>query len=378
MEMTVETVRVDLAGRAYDISIGQGLIARAGEIIAPLLKRKFAAIVTDENVGKLHLLPLQQALAAYGIESQPVILPAGEKTKSYAELARVCDALLTAGVERRDVVIALGGGVIGDLTGLASAILRRGVNFVQIPTSLLAQVDSSVGGKTGINSPLGKNLIGAFHQPVAVLADLDVLKTLPQRQRAAGYAEIVKYGLLGDAKYYDWLDTQVEAIMQGDVAATARAVKTSCEMKARIVAEDETETGVRALLNLGHTFGHALEAATGYSDTLLHGEAVAIGMVQAFGFSEMLGHCEQGLSRKVATHLRRAGLPTHSSDIAAQLPAPEQLLILMYQDKKAEGGKLTFILTKGIGEAFIAKAINETRVLAFLKEDAAKQGVAKP
>ena len=376
--MRIETVRVDLAGRAYDISIGQGLIARAGEIIAPLLKRKFAAVVTDENVGKFHLQSLQQALAMHGIESRPVILPAGEKTKSYAELARVCDALLTAGVERKDVVIALGGGVIGDLTGFASAILRRGVNFVQIPTSLLAQVDSSVGGKTGINSPLGKNLIGAFHQPVAVLADLDVLKTLPQRQRAAGYAEIVKYGLLGAADFYDWLDSHVEAIMQGDVVATARAVKTSCTMKARIVAEDETETGVRALLNLGHTFGHALEAATGYSDTLLHGEAVAIGMVQAFGFSEMLGHCEQGMSRKVATHLRRAGLPTHISDIAAKLPPSGQLLKLMYQDKKAEGGKLTFILTKGIGEAFIAKGVDETKVLAFLKEDAAKQGVAKP
>ncbi len=376
--MTIETVRVDLAGRAYDISIGQGLIARAGEIIAPLLKRKFVAIVTDENVGKFHLQSLQQALAMQGIESKSVVLPAGEKTKSYAELARVCDALLTAGVERRDIVIALGGGVIGDLTGFASAILRRGVNFVQIPTSLLAQVDSSVGGKTGINSPLGKNLIGAFHQPVTVLADLDVLKTLPQRQRAAGYAEIVKYGLLGDVQFYGWLDTHVEAIMQGGVAATVRAVKTSCQMKARIVAEDETETGVRALLNLGHTFGHALEAATGYSDTLLHGEAVAIGMVQAFGFSELLGHCEQGLSRKVASHLRRAGLPTHISDIAANLPPPGHLLKLMYQDKKAEGGKLTFILSRGIGEAFIAKGVDETKVLAFLKEDAAKQGVAKP
>jgi len=376
--MSAENVHVDLAGRSYDILIGQGLIAKAGELIAPLLKRKFVAIVTDDNVGKFHLEPLQAALTAKGIECRHIILPAGEKTKSYAELARLCDALLDAGVERRDAVIALGGGVIGDLTGFAAAILRRGVNFIQVPTSLLAQVDSSVGGKTGINSPLGKNLIGAFHQPVMVLADLDALATLPQRQRAAGYAEVAKYGLLGDAKFFEWLDMNVDAIMQGDVAATAQAVKTSCEMKARIVAADETETGVRAMLNLGHTFGHALEAATGYSDVLLHGEGVAIGMVQAFGFSEMLGHCPQGLSRKVADHLRRAGLPTHVSDIKANLPPPEQLLKLMYQDKKAEGGKLTFILARTIGESFIAKGVEESKVLSFLHADVAKQGLARP
>jgi len=376
--MSAENVHVDLAGRSYDILIGQGLIAKAGELIAPLLKRKFVAIVTDDNVGKFHLEPLQAALTAKGIECRHIILPAGEKTKSYAELARLCDALLVAGVERRDAVIALGGGVIGDLTGFAAAILRRGVNFIQVPTSLLAQVDSSVGGKTGINSPLGKNLIGAFHQPVMVLADLDALATLPQRQRAAGYAEVAKYGLLGDAKFFEWLDMNVDAIMQGDVAATAQAVKTSCEMKARIVAADETETGVRAMLNLGHTFGHALEAATGYSDVLLHGEGVAIGMVQAFGFSEMLGHCPQGLSRKVADHLRRAGLPTHVSDIKANLPPPEQLLKLMYQDKKAEGGKLTFILARTIGESFIAKGVEESKVLSFLHADVAKQGLARP
>jgi 3-dehydroquinate synthase len=376
--MKTELVRVELAGRSYDIAIGQGLLAKAGELLAPHVKRKFAAIVTDENVGKLHLEKLQVALSESGIESKPIILPAGEKTKSYEQLAKLCDGLLVVGVERRDIVIALGGGVIGDLTGFAAAILRRGVNFVQIPTSLLAQVDSSVGGKTGINSPLGKNLIGAFHQPVAVLADLDVLQSLPQRQRAAGYAEIAKYGLLGDAAFFAWLDENVEKIMSGDVGATARAVKTSCEMKARIVAEDETEIGVRALLNLGHTFGHALEAATGYSDTLLHGEGVAIGMVQAFGFSEKLGHCPQGLSRKVATHLRRAGLPTHVSDIKATLPPPEALLKLMYQDKKAEGGRLTFILAKDIGQTFIAKGVDEALVLAFLKDDTAKLGLAKP
>ena len=378
MKMLFEKVRVDLAGRSYDIAIGQGLLANAGQLLAPHFKRKFAAIVTDENVAKLHLSTLTSSLEAAGFTTHAITLPAGEKTKSYEHLAKTCDGLLRFGVERKDVVIALGGGVIGDLTGFASAILRRGVNFIQIPTSLLAQVDSSVGGKTGINSTLGKNLIGAFHQPVLVLADLDVLNTLPVRQRAAGYAEVVKYGLLGDGDFYNWLDQNVEAIMAGEVKATAHAVKHSCTMKARIVAEDETETGVRALLNLGHTFGHVLEAATGYSDTLLHGEAVAIGMVQAFGFSEMLGHCEQGLSRKVASHLRRAGLPTHISEIKKQLPPPEVLLKLMYQDKKAESGKLTFILTEAIGKAFIAKGVDEAKVLAFLQADAALQGVARP
>ena len=376
--MSNETVRVDLAGRSYDILIGGGLLAKAGELLAPHFKRKFAVIVTDENVAKLHLGTLTTSLEAAGFATKTITLPAGEKTKSYEQLAKTCEALLSAGVERNDVVIALGGGVIGDLTGFAASILRRGVNFIQIPTSLLAQVDSSVGGKTGINSPHGKNLIGAFHQPLIVLADLDVLKTLPQRQRAAGYAEVVKYGLLGNAEFYNWLDQNVEGIMAGDQKATARAVKTSCEMKARIVAEDETETGVRALLNLGHTFGHALEAATGYSDTLLHGEAVAIGIVQAFGFSEMLGHCEQGLNRKVAGHMRRAGLPTHSSEIKANLPPPGAMLKLMYQDKKAEGGKLTFILAQGIGESFIAKGVDQAKVLNFLKADAASQGIARP
>jgi len=376
--MTIDHVHVDLAGRSYDIKIGQGLIDNVGTHVAPLLKRKFAAIVTDENVAKAHLKTLEKALKAAGIESKALILPPGEKTKGYQHLAETCDALLGFGVERKDVVIALGGGVIGDLTGFAAAVLRRGVAFIQIPTSLLAQVDSSVGGKTGINSKHGKNLVGAFHQPIMVLADLDVLSTLPKRQRAAGYAEVAKYGLLGNAPFFDWLDNNVEAIMAGDIKATSQAVKISCEMKAKIVAEDETETGARALLNLGHTFGHALEAATGYSDTLLHGEAVSIGMVQAFGFSEMLGHGQQGLNRKVAAHLQRAGLPTHISDIKAKLPDPAALVKLMYQDKKAENGRLTFILAEQIGKSFIAKGVDEAKVLAFLKQDMAKQGLAKP
>jgi 3-dehydroquinate synthase len=362
-------VPVALGSRSYNILIGRELLANAAELLRPLLKRDFVAIVTDTNVAKAHLAKLEASFTAGHIETRSIILPAGEATKSYQHLAELCDGLLAAGVERRDVVIALGGGVIGDLTGFAASILRRGVNFVQIPTSLLAQVDSSVGGKTGINSPLGKNLIGAFHQPLKVLADLDVLQTLPQRQRAAGYAEIAKYGLLGNISFFEWLEANVAKIMKGDIEATANAVRVSCEMKARIVAEDETETGVRALLNLGHTFGHALEAATGYSDLLLHGEGVAIGMVQAFGFSEMLGHCPAGTQRQVAAHLQRANLPTHKSQINAKLPGPQKLLGLMRQDKKAVSGKLTFILARAIGEAFIARDVPDAQVLEFLKKD---------
>jgi 3-dehydroquinate synthase len=362
-------VPVSLGNRSYEIRIGQNLIANAGTLISPCLKRSFAVIVTDENVAKDHLYALETSLAKSGIASKAIVLPAGESTKSYKYLAELCDGLLAASVERRDVVIALGGGVMGDLTGFAASILRRGVNFIQIPTSLLAQVDSSVGGKTGINSPLGKNLIGAFHQPVLVLADLDVLNTLPQRQRAAGYAEVVKYGLLGDVKFFDWLDINVEKIMQGDIDATAYAVQVCCEMKARIVAEDETETGVRALLNLGHTFGHALEAACGYTDRLLHGEAVSIGMVQAFGFSEQMGYCAQGTAKRVAAHLKRANLPTHRSEISGTLPANDELIELMRQDKKAVAGQLTFILAKSIGDSFIAKNVDETAVLQFLDKD---------
>ena len=368
-------VPVQLDHRSYEIFIGQNLIENAGALIAPHLTRPFVAIATDANVAKLHLAQLENSLQAQGIAFKSIILPAGEATKSYKYLAELCDGLLAAGVERRDVVVALGGGVIGDLTGFAASILRRGVNFIQIPTSLLAQVDSAVGGKTGINSPLGKNLIGAFHQPIAVLADLNVLGTLPKRQRAAGYAEIAKYGLLGDAKFFAWLDQNVETIIAGgnDISATAHAVRTSCEMKARIVAEDETETGVRALLNLGHTFGHALEAATGYSDRLLHGEAVSIGMVQAFGFSEQLGHCAKGTAKNVAKHLQRAGLPVHSSQIVGNLPPPEKLVELMRQDKKAQAGKLTFILARAIGDSFVAKNVDDAEVIKFLKSDGQSQ-----
>jgi 3-dehydroquinate synthase len=363
------TVPVKLGDRSYDIMIGSGLLPKAGVLLADHLMLKKTAIVTDANVAALHLKTLQASLAASGIQATAIIMPPGEATKSYAGLAEVCDKLLAAGIERKDKVIALGGGVIGDLAGFASAILRRGVGLIQIPTSLLAQVDSSVGGKTGINSPLGKNLIGAFHQPAHVMIDLDLLKTLPMRQRAAGYAEVVKYGLLGDAGFYDWLDSNVEAVIECAQGAVDHAVRVSCETKARIVAEDETETGVRALLNLGHTFGHALEAATGYSDVLLHGEAVAIGMVQAFRFSEAQGMCAAGTAERVAKHLSRAGLPTHVSAIGAQMPPPAELVEIMRQDKKASGGKLTFILTRGIGGAFIAKDVDALAVTRFLEQD---------
>ena len=369
MSTTHQTVPVALGDRSYDILIGDGLLARAGELVKPHLKRPHTVIVTDENVARHHLDSLQGALSKAGISSDAVVLPAGEKSKSYATLAELCDRLLAAGVERRDTIIAFGGGVIGDLAGFAAAILRRGVNFIQIPTTLLAQVDSSVGGKTGINSPYGKNLIGAFHQPQLVLADLGLLKTLPRRELAAGYAEVAKYGLLGDRAFFDWLDKNVGKLFDGDLATIAEAVAVSCRMKARIVAEDETETGVRALLNLGHTFGHALEAATGYSQRLLHGESVAVGMVQAFRFSEKLGLCAPQLASRVAAHLKAAGLPTHTSDIPGELPPPAGLLDLMRQDKKAVAGRLTFILVRGIGEAFIAKDVPDADVLAFLEED---------
>ncbi len=364
-----DIVSVDLGQRTYDIHIGENLLAEAGRIIAPLLNRPFAAIVTDENVARHHLKPLEASLAAAGIRSVAIILPPGEKTKSFPALADLCEKLLAAGVERRDKIIAFGGGVIGDLTGFAAAILRRGVEFIQIPTTLLAQVDSSVGGKTGINSAHGKNLIGAFLQPVKVLADTSLLDTLPRRELAAGYAEVAKYGLLGDPSFFEWLEANAEILLRGDAQARAYAIHRSCSAKASIVAEDETEQGVRALLNLGHTFGHALESATGYGNRLLHGEGVAIGMVQAFRFSERLKHCKPGTADRVAKHLQAVGLPTRMNDIEGPLPPIADLVAIMRQDKKAQGGKLTFILARAIGDAFIAKNIPDSAVADFLAED---------
>jgi len=364
-------VAVSLGERSYEILIGPDLIASAGTLLGPFFERPFAAIVTDENVARHHLHALERSLAQAGFATRSLALPAGERTKSFEELARLCDRLLEFGVERNDRVIALGGGVIGDITGFAAAIVRRGVGFIQIPTTLLAQVDSSVGGKTGINSSLGKNLIGAFHQPLAVLADLSVLSTLPAREMAAGYAEVAKYGLLGDAPFFDWLDANHAAVFAGERNALAYAVAASCRAKAAIVAADETETGVRALLNLGHTFGHALEAAAGYGERLLHGEAVSVGMAMAFRFSVRLGLCPREDARRVAAHLGGVGLPTSLADISGGLPNAEGLLAIMRQDKKARSGRLAFILVRGIGEAFVARDVAEDEVLRFLEEELA-------
>ncbi len=348
-----ETVRVDLAGRAYDIHIGPGLLALAGALVGPLLARPRTVIVTDETVARLHMETLTAGLSAEGVEAEAIILPPGESTKSMAKLNEVVELLLDKRIERDDLVIAFGGGVIGDLAGFAAAVLRRGIGFVQVPTTLLAQVDSSVGGKTGVNAPQGKNLIGAFHQPRLVLADTDVLATLPQRDFLAGYGEVAKYGLLGDAEFFDWLEQNGPAMLAGDAAARIRAVRRSCEMKAEFVARDEYERGDRALLNLGHTFSHALEAATGYSDRLLHGEGVAIGMSLAFEVSARMGLCAQECPSRVRAHLAAMGMKKDLADIRGELPGIEDLLDLMAQDKKVRQGRLTFILARGIGEAFV-------------------------
>ena len=363
-----ETVHVALGARAYDVVIGPGLLDEAGEQIAPLLARPRVAVLTDETVAALHLDRLRAGLAAQGVAMEALALPPGEATKSWAELARSVEWLLEQKVERRDVVVALGGGVIGDLGGFAAAILRRGVRFVQVPTSLLAQVDSSVGGKTGINTGQGKNLVGAFHQPVRVLADTSVLDTLAPRDFLAGYGEVVKYGLLGDAGFFAWLEAQGPALAEGDMAARVRAVTRSVEMKARIVEQDETETGDRALLNLGHTFCHALEAATGYSRRLLHGEGVAIGCALAFELSARLGLCSQEAPSRVRAHLKAMGMKTDLADIPGDLPGAEALMDLMAQDKKVVDGRLRFILARDIGEAFVSGDVPSDAVKALLTD----------
>nr|WP_319948003.1 3-dehydroquinate synthase [uncultured Shimia sp.] len=369
----METVHVGLGDRAYDIHIGPGLLARAGELIAPMLARSRVCVVTDENVAALHLETLRAGLARGGIDMDALVLPAGESTKSWPQFERTVEWLLAQKVERRDLVVAFGGGVIGDLTGFAASVLRRGVGFVQIPTSLLAQVDSSVGGKTGINAPQGKNLIGAFHQPNLVLADIDVLGTLTPRDFLAGYGEVVKYGMLGDLAFFEWLETQAPAMAAGDEAARIAAVKRSCEMKADIVARDETEQGDRALLNLGHTFCHALEAATGYGDRLLHGEGVAIGCALAFEVSARLGLCPQEDPSRVRAHLRDMGMKVDLADIEGDLPDADGLLDLMGQDKKVVDGQLRFILARGIGSAFVTGDVPRDVVKTVLQEALAQR-----
>ena len=359
-------VRVALGERAYDVLIGEGLAARAGETIGSQLKGR-CAIVTDHNVAAHHLSALEAGLAAAGRLRGTVAMPAGEATKCFAELARLSSELLRLGVERGDLVVALGGGVIGDLAGFASAILRRGVRFVQIPTSLLAQVDSSVGGKTGINTPEGKNLIGAFHQPALVLADTGLLATLPARELRAGYAEVVKYGLLGNAAFFRWLEEHGRRVLALEQDAILNAVETSVRMKAEIVARDETETGDRMLLNLGHTFGHALEAFTGYSSRLLHGEGVAIGCCLAMRLSEELGLAPPQTAGRVAAHFKACGLPTAIADIPGEQPDAATLVRLMGQDKKVRDGQLTLILARGIGQTFVTREFGAEAVRGFLE-----------
>jgi 3-dehydroquinate synthase len=363
-----EQVHVNLPGRAYTIHIGPDLLAQAGALITPFGGRNHICIISDENVARLHLPALEQGLAQAGLTHAALVLPAGETTKSWAHLEQVVSWLLAQKVERGDLVLAFGGGVIGDLVGFAAAILRRGVRFVQVPTSLLAQVDSSVGGKTGINSSHGKNLIGAFHQPSLVLADTDLLDSLPARDFLAGYGEVVKYGLLGDADFFDWLETAAPRLVAGDKAARIAAVKRACQMKADIVMRDETETGDRALLNLGHTFGHALEKATNYSDRLLHGEGVAIGCALAFELSARLGLCSQEDPSRLRAHLRDMGMKVDIADIKGDLPDATGLLALMAQDKKVQAGKLRFVLARGIGDAFLTGDVPPDAVLTLLKD----------
>src|ERR1700752_1962954 len=369
-------VDVALGERAYDIVIGRDVLPTLGSRIAAIRPGVRTAIVTDRTVARHWLAPTEASLAQAAIPASSIVVEEGEGSKSYAGLEKVSEALIAAKIERNDLVIALGGGVVGDLAGFAAAILRRGVDFVQVPTSLLAQVDSSVGGKTGINSPQGKNLLGSFHQPILVIADTAVLDTLSPRQFRAGYAEVAKYGLLGDAGFFTWLEKNHGEVFSGS-AAREHAIATSCRAKAAIVARDERETGERALLNLGHTFGHALEAATGFSDRLFHGEGVAIGMVLAAEFSASLGMISEADAVRVKRHLAEVGLPTHLQDIAgfAQegLADADALMNLMAQDKKVRRGRLTFILLEAIGRAVIAKDVEPSRVRDFLKTKLARK-----
>ncbi|HRJ69122.1 MAG TPA: 3-dehydroquinate synthase [Beijerinckiaceae bacterium] len=365
-------VPVALAGRSYDIVIGRGLVAEAGARIAALAPGARAAIVTDETVAGLHLAALRTALARAGIAATDIVLPAGEATKNWQTLGDVVDRIIGARLERGDVVIALGGGVIGDLTGFAAAIVRRGMRYVQIPTTLLAQVDSSVGGKTAVNSRHGKNLVGAFHQPALVLADTAVLDTLGPREFRAGYAEVAKYGLIDRPDFFEWLESGAWSGIFSGGPERERAVEICCAAKAAVVARDETETGDRALLNLGHTFGHAIEAVTGYdARRLVHGEGVAIGMALAHRFSQRLGLCPGQDAFRVSRHLEAVGLPTRLAEVPGGIGSAEALLAAIRQDKKVSRGTLTFILTNGLGRSFIARNVAETEVADFLAEELA-------
>jgi len=371
-------VKVALDDRGYDIVIGRGVIASLGARIAALRPGAKTFIVTDNNVAERFLAGAEAALAHAGVAASHVIVPPGESSKSYRVFEDVCEAAIASRVERGDLVIALGGGVIGDLAGFVAAVVRRGIDYVQVPTTLLAQVDSSVGGKTAIDSAHGKNLVGAFHQPILVLADTAVLDVLPKREFRAGYAEVVKYGLLGDAAFFSWLEANWSEVFSGGNSsgsfARDHAIAVCCRAKAAIVARDERETGERQLLNLGHTFGHALEAACGFSDRLLHGEAIAAGMALAFEFSaRRQGLVPKAEAARAIRHLAEVGLPTSIKDIAGPHPSVDQMMDLIAQDKKVKRGMLTFILVRGIGSAFIETGVDAREVRAFLSEKLAEQ-----
>jgi len=364
----IERLRVELGERSYEILVGPGLIERAGAEILPLLRRRQAVIVTDEHVARHHLPPLRWSLGEHGIDNHAIVLPPGEGTKDLAHFGRLVDDILACGIERGTMLVALGGGVVGDIAGFAAATLLRGIDFVQIPTTLLAQVDSSVGGKTAINTSAGKNLVGAFYQPRLVLADTASLTTLPRREVRAGYGEIVKYGLIRDAAFFEWLESAGRAVCDLEPAALTRAVVVSCRMKAAIVAADERETGDRALLNFGHTFGHALEAETGFGDRLLHGEAVALGMALAFDFAVRLGIASGQDAHRVRHHLADAGLPTTLAEIGLAGDSADRLMLHMGKDKKVRDGAITLILPRRIGDCFVMRDAPGEQLRAFLSQ----------
>jgi len=364
-------VDVALGARSYEIVIGRGTLPSLGTRMAALRPGAKAAVITDATVAGHHLAAAEAALALGGIGATVVTVPPGESSKSFAVLEQVCESLIAARIERGDLVVALGGGVVGDLAGFAAAVVRRGLDYVQVPTTLLAQVDSSVGGKTAIDSKHGKNLVGAFHQPILVVADTALLDTLPKREFRAGYAEMAKFGLLGDAAFFSWLEANWQDIFAG-AAAREHAIAVCCRGKADIVARDERETGERALLNLGHTFGHALEAGAGFSGRLLHGEAVALGMVLAFEFSARKGLVADADAARARAHLAAVGLPTHLKQVPGGVPGIDALMDLIAQDKKVKRGKLTFILVRGIGQAFVANDVSAAEVRAFLADKLAE------
>jgi 3-dehydroquinate synthase len=363
----VERLGVDLGARSYEIVIGAGLLRTAGDELRKVLRQPRTILVTDEHLAATgHLATLEASLAAAGIASRTIVVPAGESSKSLAGLGALLEQILALGVERGSTLLAFGGGVVGDLAGFAAAIVLRGIDYVQIPTSLLAQVDSAVGGKTGINAPQGKNLIGSFHQPRLVLSDTEVLASLPPRQLRAGYAEVVKYGVIDRPDFFAWLEAQGAAVLTGDLAAQQRAIVESCRAKAALVASDETERGARALLNLGHTFGHALEALSGYGERLLHGEAVALGIVLAATLSVRLGLCPAGDAARIRRHLAAVGLPTGRAMVGAAGFAPEAVIAAMASDKKVVGARPRFVLLRGIGQAFAGATVEPDALLALL------------